>query len=388
MTREFDGQLLLDIYAAATRPAGWFPVVDRLARTVDAAGCMLFLSDVNDESALTISADSELWRSIRPAVEHYQRHFAHHEAAVFAALRDLPEQTFVASSDPDPRFHCPADRPDAVYLLEHAGIKVRTVARLNANAAWHDSIAFQFAPVHETAPREHLERVRPYLPHLAKTLEFGRLYGRLHRLHAAVLAALDHVRVGMVIVSGSGEPIVANAAAQSLLDAGDGLRVDAAGRIASRDENVQRQLRAACAALATTAAGAPGRHAEQLAAPRKGVRLPLLLEITPLRDGLHELDGALAAAMIMIIDPEADEHVDSSGLARVCGLSVAEADVCAHLVQGLGTPAIAERRSTSVDTVKTQIARIYRKTRVDGRTALVRLAVRMQPPVGPMRKAE
>lgn len=387
MSREFDGQLLLDIYTAATQPASWFSVVDRLAGTVDAAGCILFLTDANDQSPWTISAGSELWRSREPhVIEYYERHLAHHEAAAFAALRELPEQTFAASTDADPRFYRAPDRPDSLYLLKHAGVQVRTAARLNDNAAWHDSVAFQFGPAHVTAPHNQLDRARPYLPHLAKTLEFGRLYGRLFRQHAAVLAVLDHVRVGMVIASGTGEPIVSNTAAQALFDERDGLRIDGAGRIAVRDEDLQRQVRAACAALSTTASGAPGRSTEQFAVARAGLRLPLLLEITPLRDGLQELDGGLSASMIMIIDPESDEHVDSSGLARVCGLSAAEADVCTYLVQGLGTPTIAERRSTSVDTVKTQIAQIYRKARVGGRTELVRLAVRMQPPVGPLHR--
>lgn len=381
-SREFDAELVLDIYTAATQRSAWLSVVDRLAQAVDSAGCILLLSDTDAEVPWTISAGSELWRGWPPEkLVHYQRYLSHHEAPAFAALREFPEQVFKGTWDEDARFRCPNDREDARYLIEYAGVHHRAAARLNGNAAWYYSVAFQFGAGTEPVSHDRLERVRPYLPHVAKTLEFGRLYERLFRLHAAVLTALDHVRIGMAIVSATGDVIVANTAAQAILDRGDGVRRDASGRIALVDNDAHRHLRSCCATLALTAAGAPGDPARQLTVPLDDTRLPLLIEVTPLRDGLAELDRSLAAVMVMIIDPQSDRSVDTARLALACGLSGAESDVCRLLVLGLGMPAIAAHRSTSVDTVKTQISQVYRKAGVVGRTALVRLAVRMDPVV-------
>jgi len=378
---DFDGQLLLDIYTAATRPPEWTDVVDGLARATGATGCMLFVCDLDASPPWTIAAASRFWRELPDGlVAHYEQHFSHHEAANFEYLRTLPTQVFMSSIDEDPRCHCPPDRPDSVYLREEVGIYARAAARLNDNGPWLDCVALQFADGCEKRPTVALENTRPYLPHLAKTLEIGTLYRRLYRVHAAVLASLDHVRVGMAIVAENGDLIVANRAARSLLEAGDGVCVDASGKLSSRNGDIRQRIRVACRDLAKTASGVPGQHAVQLAVSTGSTRTPLLLELTPLRDGLNELDGTPSATMVMIIDPDSDQHLDTSGLARVHGLSVAESDVCTYLVQGLSTPAIAERRSTTVDTVKTQVARIYRKTDVDGRTALVRRVAHLQPP--------
>lgn len=68
--------------------------------------------------------------------------------------------------------------------------------------------------------------------------------------------------------------------------------------------------------------------------------------------------------------------------ANLHGLGDAETAVCAHMVAGLTKMAIAERRSTTPETVKSQMAAVQSKTGAPRRTELIRLVVRTLPPIG------
>ena len=108
----------------------------------------------------------------------------------------------------------------------------------------------------------------------------------------------------------------------------------------------------------------------------------MLVEVAPLGDRAGEVGFGVAGALVTLIDPERAPALDISRFARLQGLTEAEADVCAGMVAGLTGAAIAERRSTSLETVKCQISSVLSKAGVRRRSELIRLVVRTQPPIG------
>lgn len=56
--------------------------------------------------------------------------------------------------------------------------------------------------------------------------------------------------------------------------------------------------------------------------------------------------------------------------------------MCQHMIAGLSAPQIAEIRSVSEGTVRSQFKSIYAKTSVRRRAELLRLAIAVDPPIG------
>ena len=82
-------------------------------------------------------------------------------------------------------------------------------------------------------------------------------------------------------------------------------------------------------------------------------------------------------------DPERTAPQVVPRLARLVGLTDAEATVAAMLCVGRRAEEIAERRMVSMPTVRTQIRAVFDKTGTTRQRELVRLASRL-PPAGPV----
>ena len=123
-----------------------------------------------------------------------------------------------------------------------------------------------------------------------------------------------------------------------------------------------------------------GYNAEHLmSVPRRSGRSDLLLEIAPLR--ASHTDFAEDGALLTLIDPQAIPQLPLKRFARLHDLSQAESSVCDLIFQGLSIDAIASERNRSPVTIKNQIAAILHKTGAPSRVDLIRLALRVMPPV-------
>jgi len=107
----------------------------------------------------------------------------------------------------------------------------------------------------------------------------------------------------------------------------------------------------------------------------------LLLEVAPLRDFAAELEKNLSGSLITIIDPDNRTPLDIEKLSYAYRLSKAETVVCRYLVDGWTNSAIAEERSVSAETIKSQVNAIFRKTNTGKRSELIRLALKTSPPI-------
>ena len=375
-------ETLIAIYDAAVDADGWERVADEMTRVVGSRGCWFFVSEASEERPWQLGAGSRMWRNLpEGVVDRYVRTLAHYEKPAFDKLMRLPRRTLITTEQPETMLDPTREREDSRYLIEHFGCFHRAAFRLNDDPGWFDSITLQYDAALERIPPEGLERSRNYLAHIGKALETGRAYRLLRLRHAAVLAALDHVRVGMVVALAGGDAIVANASAERLIGEADGLHRDVQGRLRLHDEAADGRLRRAIGMLAGTAAGTGRTSAVTLFAPRRGDAQPLLLEVTPLRDALGEIGPDIVGVMIAVVDPGDGTAVDIHRLAAHVGLSDAERAVCEHLVRGHASARIAEERDIGPDAVDARIASAFRKCGVASRTELVRLALRTSPPV-------
>jgi len=210
-------------------------------------------------------------------------------------------------------------------------------------------------------------------------LEINRPFQILRRRFAAVLAALDRFQVGVLIPSAHGSIAVSNSAADRILDQKDGLsrgrdhtlRVPA-GQQAEFDQAV-------LSAISTGRAEGTGGMTT-LAISRPSDCTDFVVEISPLGSG-DGLDQGAKWAVVFIIDPDDKAAVSVQNMRMVFGLTEAETDVLSLLVDGHSSAEIADIRSTSPLTARSQAKSVYAKTDVSNRADLVRLALKVNPPI-------
>lgn len=369
------------IYDAAMDESRWCEALDAVTTASEGVAAALLVVERGDNPYNVRALGGAYGTSPPDRIRHYVEHLAHLEAAEWQALaQQRARQLFL---DTEVTEAAVLDRrADYRYLRDLVGMGRRVGARLNESPAWYDAVTVAYHARHQAIPAQSLARIGPLLPHLAKAVEMGRAFSRLRACYAAVLAVLDKVHVGLAIAGASGEVIVRNSEAERILGLGDGMVLGRDRRILCRDPDQTALLAACIGEAARTARGEADRPESLIAVPRPSGARPFLLEVAPVSDSAGELEANLSGALVTLIDPEHTPRLDIARFACLYGLTAAESEVCAHMVRGLTGPAIAELRSTKLETVKSQMAAVLAKTGVARRSELIRLVVRTLPPIG------
>ncbi|MGH8682352.1 MAG: helix-turn-helix transcriptional regulator, partial [Burkholderiales bacterium] len=84
---------------------------------------------------------------------------------------------------------------------------------------------------------------------------------------------------------------------------------------------------------------------------------------------------------VFIIDPGSPHRISVDGLSKIFKLTSSEHSVTDLLVNGADVRGVAEFRGTSIETVRSQLRRIFLKTGASSQLELVRLAVKATPPI-------
>lgn len=272
-------------------------------------------------------------------------------------------------------------RPDYLFMREEIGTLRRLAFRLNDNRGWFDGVTLAFPAEVGRVPQAVIDDLRPLLPHMAKAIEMGRTFNRLKERYRAVLAMLDKVAIGLVLVLETGEIIVANREAERIFALQDGIGRSHTNRLALRDCDENAQMQAHVALMARTAAGEAAAAERVMRLTRPSGLHPFLFEVMPLRDSGAEIERDLRGALIVLVDPESQTDLNVASFGVLHQLTPAETAVCDLLIRGFQAPEIAEMRSTSVATARNQIAAVYLKTATRRRGDLIRLVIRTLPPI-------
>ncbi|WP_420964142.1 helix-turn-helix transcriptional regulator [Bradyrhizobium sp. B120] len=210
--------------------------------------------------------------------------------------------------------------------------------------------------------------------HLVRAVALQRRLFRLTFASESALEGFDRLQQGFLLVDAEARPLFTNRIADALLDADDGLRLEAGGLSASDadDGRMLRKLVLSCAAPAAIGAGG------ELALRRHTGRPPLNVLVTPV-----PLETAMAAlpwtvsrcpvAIVLVTDPETDMQARLSSLQRRFGLTPAEAAFALEIVKGDGRQAAADRLGITVGTARTHLSNIFDKTGSKRQAELVRL---------------
>jgi DNA-binding CsgD family transcriptional regulator len=188
---------------------------------------------------------------------------------------------------------------------------------------------------------------------------------------ALLLAAFNQLPLAVLIVTAAGHVQGSNIAARELLSAGDGLwLLGSLLKVGLPTENgaLHAAIRAALQPLSVRT-----RASEIVTISRPSGAAPYVLLVASLPTATPDTEHA----MILIGDLEWPGIAAGAQLRQVFGLTEAEAEVAAALINGHDPREIARRRGVETSTIRTQVKRILGKAGVRRQVDLVKLVARL-----------
>lgn len=377
-----ENDLITSIYDSATQDTLWPETLDRLTYHSNAQGVIILVVDQNHAGTpYSINAGSRVFRDFlsTPAGKYYMENLRHLENPMVEYILQQKIRSPINDSDAGTPTKELDSREDYISIRENCNIQRRTVFRLHDNPIWSDLLSFGYPPNFDPNNLLNNDQISLLIPHIAKSIEMGRMFAALRARYRAVLAVLDRVGVGLAVTLATGEIIVENAEASRIFSAGDGLIKSRNSHLRCSDPDLTR---AAAAAIGRAVRHRPETQAEVLlSVPRPSGALNYLIEITPLSDPENEIDTRLEGALIKIIDPAFLPDFDIRRFSIAYSLSSAETEVAALLYKGIDLGEIADCRNTRPLTVRNQVSSIMVKVGCSSRADLIRQMVRVLPPI-------
>lgn len=223
-----------------------------------------------------------------------------------------------------------------------------------------------------------LELLRFLAPHLARAFRLHLKFAELRTRADNLQHAIDMLPSGIVFLGANAGIVHLNRMAAKILAENDGL-IAARGRLAAERTSESAELESLIAQARDTSVGTGLRPAGAIAISRRS-RQSLQVLITPVRNINFD---ATVHAIAFVTDPSQRVRPAADVLRLLFGLTPAECRVALLLGEGHAPPAIANLIGISTNTLKTQLASIYRKTGTSRQAQLVRtLSQLMLAPVG------
>jgi len=235
---------------------------------------------------------------------------------------------------------------------------------------------------HESAGRideAQLNGLRLLAPHIRRAVTISNLFD-MKAVEAATFAAtVETLTIGVVLADEDSRIVHTNAAAGTMLEAGDPILVRH-GRIAVQSTATTATLQAAVAQAAKNEATL-GQKGIGIPIPRPD-GAPLVIHVLPLRRS-HMRSGLIqsAAAALFVASASGPPQMPHVALNQLYDLTPAEIRIFELVCDGHTRDAIAALLGVSVSTVKSHLFHVFEKTGCRRQVDLVRLAKSLTFPV-------
>ena len=233
-------------------------------------------------------------------------------------------------------------------------------------------------------------------PHLTRALNLHRTITHLRQENAELRDSVEMLDLAILSLDGTGRVLRLTAAARAILDAGDGLTVDQ-GYVRASGSAEQTRLAGLIAGAAATGQGRGAEFAVQrdaavapevrrkLWTPHAGGAMlvsrqlpkrPLEVVVTPFCSSEILLDER-PAALMFVSDPDAKPASRAAVLRALYGLTPAECRLTDCLVQGHEVASAADRMGITVETARSHLKTVFRKTGTGRQSHLIRLVLEL-----------
>lgn len=360
------------IYESSYDSSQWVSVLKGVAQiTGSSSAALIYRDDTYPRANFVYSygIPAELFHS-------YMKRYIHLDPFIQLIVKNLPRGTvsadhLVVSSRKELReiateFYDDFMIPHDLYHIGGAGLLVDgdrmaaiAIQRSKALGSWTD---------------KELEKLSLLTDHLQRAFRIHREFTRLRVHEYAVYAMLDQLVIGLVLLDKDSKPIYTNPTAQSILNEHPALKI-INGKITTNNVEDTKRLDGMIKNAAHYNENAEDIRGGVLGLNHRDTPLPLLLLATPVTDlkvtYQAPLEGACVA--LFISDPERSQLISTDALIEMYKLTKAEAGITVALANGMSLKEIAKAKNVIVDTVRSQLKSIFRKTNTSSQADLVRM---------------
>ncbi|HKI97448.1 MAG TPA: LuxR C-terminal-related transcriptional regulator [bacterium] len=358
--------LVASIYEAALEPSQWDGVLEAVQSVLRADSGLLYLEDLQ-----AMEASFQVLQGVDPKrLQDYFRHYIRLNPA-FRYRQHKPLGTVTVSHK------VLADREFA--RTEFYQDYLRTLGRfytMGGHIAQEPGriAVFSLQRSKREGPFEDADqaRLRALFPHLRRAFQIGRQLADAEAERHAMLALLERIPTGVVLLDERRCVVFLNRRADSILAAGDGLVMTSQG-LQAIDPKLQPVLERLIHSAVETGASRGTSAGGALSLPSVAGRESCQVLVTPLRMERVRVDlgreRICAALFLQLRDtqPALSEDV----LRDLFGLTPAESRVAVALVHGRKPDEIAAESETSRFTVRAQLSAIYEKLGVHRQAEVV-----------------
>lgn len=360
-------ELLDALYEAAVVPSRWHAFLEHLSNRLGGGPCALFLDlpgsprhglsyDVGFRAQFCVDYNEHL-RLLNPFL---------------GPLASAPVGTVICSNAVLSReeiertdFFEAMVQPEG--LMNHASL----IAILHRDS--EGSTAALAAFVEGTEPTlEEIGLVEALTPHLVRAREIHVGRARANAATGALLAALDRLLLGVVLLDENGRVIFSNRSAEELIQESESLFLGDGhlwARDPAADEALQKLLHRVLRSGSSWQESLPD---EALPVREEGVGVDLLLAGLRSRSQDREL-GAEAAAAVFVGGSHQLCHSETRVLERLYSLTRAEARLARLLAADRSLDEAALELGIKTSSARTVLKRIFAKTHTTRQASLVRL---------------
>ncbi len=347
------------IYEAAVQPGGWPTVLEDLRRCFGGSTSALLTWDNKSNTSRVMSARTEPageyvrhWNSRNPLRLQFASGFVGDDSMMMDR-RELRRTSYYNE------FLAPHDLHQLLVLKLWNNVREDAAINLFRTARQRDFDATD------------LGAARRLLPHLqAATQLASRLAGANLRQQGDA-AVLDRLSVATLLLDQNGGVLHANAAAQRLGAAADGLTFGQAGISPTAGED--RARLAGIIGRAVCGDAEHVRHAAAAAIARPSGRRPYAVLVAPLCMEAVWMLPRRAAAIVTIVDPEATPRMPAGVLRALYGLTRSEAAVALGVAGGSELSEVAARLGLTAASARQYLSRVFAKTGTARQHELTRL---------------
>jgi DNA-binding CsgD family transcriptional regulator len=218
---------------------------------------------------------------------------------------------------------------------------------------------------HDVAAMETL------LPHLRRAIEIGMRVEYLEKNWSLDRTVLQRINVGVVALRKDGKVLFANDAAIRIGATSDGLTLTDNGLRAARtldDEKLQQLIAKGLEAPAGPRTGGQG----ELISRPSGLK-PYAVSVFPWDSPETIYFGKYAKVLVLIRDSSAIPNHSEAQIAKLIGLTPAEARLARKLLDGETLQTGAKKIGIAANTARTQLRSIFRKTDTRRQADLIRV---------------
>jgi DNA-binding CsgD family transcriptional regulator/PAS domain-containing protein len=354
------------IYESASEPSVWVKFLEQYSDAVRCTSTSLLLYDTDqragniDAAARVDPVDLRRYNEYYVGVDPWGARAAQRIAAG-AVLRgeSLCPYGVLERSE----FYADFLRPMDVFhqfcgIVALDGSKASVIASLRPRRR---------GPFHE----EELSLLKTLMPHLQRALALHRRLGSLQSHAQSALTVLDRLPYGVLLLSANGRVVLINRSAKAILDQADGLTVrqhELHGCTWDSDKRLQVLMHGAVG----TSRGGALHSGGAMSIVRPSGRKSFRVLVTPIHREVLASSLTAAAAIVFIVDPEGRFDTPIDMLAELFALSRAEARLAALLLQDRSLSESARELGVSLNTVRTQLKKLFERTGTNRQGALIR----------------